>query len=506
MTQRRLALQLTLVTLCIAEQSSLTMLHAHGRLPKDVPIDRLIQNLDARLSTTPDDANLQYILGRLHALAYESKSDNVPVWMNDRPDRTDPLAGGFSPPETKYWVAHSLHGEEERNVPSAVELREHLREAIVHLSRAIALAPAVASYRLALASILESGEPLAREIDVIPLRPEKGVDESKSFGFYELKPEKFESDSEYHEDFIDALHHSGFGSRGPCRRDSIVLHLLRDRDAADQKLRALARDLLVDDWREQIIGQYFIAFALALPTEGAEKTQPLRGWETIEALIAYEAGTEYVRIVTARGARPEDAVRLATAKAANEAFKGLPPNPAITPIIFSLADTRPLSDLLERGASTTFDLDGFGQGQHWPWVAPDTGILVWDPLRTGRITSGRQLFGSVSWWLFFQNGYDALAALDDDGDGELGGRELDGLAAWFDKNGDGRSDPGEVIPVGELAIAGLSCRATGTSGESPCNPLGLRLDSGAILPTYDWIAHPLPEPTPRTSIAKVTRD
>ena len=48
---------------------------------------------------------------------------------------------------------------------------------------------------------------------------------------------------------------------------------------------------------------------------------------------------------------------------------------------------------------------------------------------------------------------DALAALDDNGDGVLSGKELDGLALWHDANGNGVCDPGEVKPLSEY-IAG----------------------------------------------------
>lgn len=64
--------------------------------------------------------------------------------------------------------------------------------------------------------------------------------------------------------------------------------------------------------------------------------------------------------------------------------------------------------------------------------------------------------------LFFENGYHALATLDDDGDGELAGRELRGLALWQDRNGDGVSDDGEVKPVGAYGVVSLSCEFSGT--------------------------------------------
>ncbi|RYG70299.1 hypothetical protein EON80_08205, partial [bacterium] len=70
----------------------------------------------------------------------------------------------------------------------------------------------------------------------------------------------------------------------------------------------------------------------------------------------------------------------------------------ISPIIIPLGKTMSLPNLLNSKSSVTFDLASenrkLGLERRWPWIKPNTGILVWDPENTGRITSGRQLFGS----------------------------------------------------------------------------------------------------------------
>lgn len=165
------------------------------------------------------------------------------------------------------------------------------------------------------------------------------------------------------------------------------------------------------------------------------------------------------------------------------------PGGAMTPIIFPLDAPRPLHALLSDRAAT-FDLDGDLHSERWSWVRPDTAILVWDPAATGTITSGRQLFGSVSWWMFWTDGYHALDALDDDRDGELRGAELAGLAVWRDATGNGVSEPGEVVPLATVGITGLATRATTTAEGCPAHPQGVRLRDGRLLPSYDWIAEP----------------
>ncbi len=136
--------------------------------------------------------------------------------------------------------------------------------------------------------------------------------------------------------------------------------------------------------------------------------------------------------------------------------------------------------------SVSFDLAGDNLGKKWPWVGPDTGILVWDPRRTGKIVSGRQLFGSVTWWIFWKDGYQALASLDNDADGFLSGRELAGLAIWRDANGNGISEGGEVQPLQAWNIRALATRATQRVLNAPANFTGCLLFDGTSRPTYDW--------------------
>lgn len=165
----------------------------------------------------------------------------------------------------------------------------------------------------------------------------------------------------------------------------------------------------------------------------------------------------------------------------------------VTPIIFPVDQDRPLSELLAPDRVVSFDLDGTESGRRWPWVQPDTALLVWDADGRGDVLSGRQLIGSVTWWLFWENGYAVLGALDNDGDGWLRGAELDGLAAWQDRNSNGVSDAGEVKPLGAFGITGLATSASGSVDGMPMNRRGIELAGGGRLPSYDWIVSPLPE-------------
>lgn len=164
----------------------------------------------------------------------------------------------------------------------------------------------------------------------------------------------------------------------------------------------------------------------------------------------------------------------------------------ITPILIPLEANLSLGELVDPAAAVAFDLDGSGLQRPWGWITPKAGWLVFD--RNGRdpITSGLQMVGGVTFWVFWKNGYDALAALDNDADGVLEGSELDGLAIWQDKNTNGVSDPGEIRSLAECGIKALSCAHQPHPAGFPFNPEGVRLKDGSSRPSFDWIVRSRP--------------
>jgi hypothetical protein len=166
---------------------------------------------------------------------------------------------------------------------------------------------------------------------------------------------------------------------------------------------------------------------------------------------------------------------------------------AVTPIAVPLKDGLKASDLEDRAASVAFDADGSGLKRNWTWIDPKNAAwLVHDPKRTGKVDSALQMFGGVTFWLFWETGYDALAALDDNGDGVLSGKELDGLALWHDANGNGVCDPGEVKPLSEYGIVALSVKYE----RDPSHPdkiafakVGVTFKDGRTRPTFDLVLH-----------------
>lgn len=170
------------------------------------------------------------------------------------------------------------------------------------------------------------------------------------------------------------------------------------------------------------------------------------------------------------------------------------PGYAITPIAIPLTADVKLTDIQSTSARIHFDLDGLNRGGAWSWITSDAGWLVWDPDQTGRIESGRQLFGNVTFWVFWENGYDALAALDDNQNNSIEDDELIGLAIWRDANSNGISEPGEVRPVAEWGITALACTHEPHESGIPWSPRGIMLKSGEFRPTYDVMLTPaIPE-------------
>jgi hypothetical protein len=92
--------------------------------------------------------------------------------------------------------------------------------------------------------------------------------------------------------------------------------------------------------------------------------------------------------------------------------------------------------------------------------------------------------------MFWRNGYEALAALDDDRNGWLEGAELKGIRVWRDVNSDGSCQPGEVASLASYDIAALAVDSTDNVLGVPANARGVRRRDGTFRPSYDWTASP----------------
>jgi hypothetical protein len=220
------------------------------------------------------------------------------------------------------------------------------------------------------------------------------------------------------------------------------------------------------------------------------------GWEKEKNLKSLGVGGH---TITAEGAgyliplldAKTDKEEIAMLKTRAEQLNKLPR--PITPIAVPLRDGLAAADIEDRLARVAFDADGSGLKKEWSWINQDAAWLVHDPKATGRIESALQMFGSVSFWLFWETGYDALAALDDNADGQLTGKELAGLALWHDANRNGVSEPGEVKSLAEHGIAAISCafeRDAAHPDRIAFSRNGVTFTSGQSRPTFDLVLRP----------------
>lgn len=263
------------------------------------------------------------------------------------------------------------------------------------------------------------------------------------------------------------------------------------------KLYEDALKLAPDDLRAQL----GYAWLLSQTDKKAEAIAALRkviekGWEKDKDLKGLPLGGHTVTAEAADYLTPlldkeKDKDEIATLKERAEKLKKLPR--PVTPIAVPLRDGLTASDIENRATSVAFDADGTGIQKKWTWITRDAAWLVHDPKHSGMITSALQLFGNVTFWLFWETGYDALAALDDNHDGVLTGKELDGLAMWHDANGNGISDPGEVKSLAEWGIVAISCKSERDPGHPDriaFSKAGVTFKDGTTRPTFDLVLHP----------------
>jgi len=203
--------------------------------------------------------------------------------------------------------------------------------------------------------------------------------------------------------------------------------------------------------------------------------------------------------ITAEGAgyliplldKDKDKDEIATLTERAEKLKKLPR--PVTPIAIPLRDGLSVVDLEDHNASVSFDADGTGLQKKWTWINSNAAWLVYDPKNSGKVTSALQMFGNVTFWLFWDTGYEALASLDDNHDGQLSGAELNGLALWHDANGNGICDSGEVKPLSEYGIVSLACQFERDSKHPDriaFSKTGVTFKDGTTRPTFDLVLHP----------------
>jgi len=349
----------------------------------EVPVERLLENLERKLEREPDNAHAHYLLARVQTMAFASDPEALRADPRTGEPRFDDGASRVFIPPRGPAPAKAGTDEEERLA--------HLEKAILH-------------YRGAL------------ELDSDHLPSQVGL------GWSLMKAERREE--------ALAVLRPAFERAWEEENDAIGVEA--------------GRSLTIE------LGGYLVQL-LDPASDGREILQIHRRMRVIEARPMW-----------------------------------------VTPILIPLGDRDDFASLTTAEPAVEFDLDGREAARRWQWITPDAGWLVHDPLGRGRITSGRQLIGGVTFWIYWYDGYEALRALDDDADGELRGAELRGLAVWRDANVNGVSESGEVRPLAEWGITGLACTGEAVSDTLMKNNAGVRFQDGRLRPSYDWMPRGVP--------------
>ncbi len=199
-------------------------------------------------------------------------------------------------------------------------------------------------------------------------------------------------------------------------------------------------------------------------------------WE--DHAVLTETAAHLAHLATSRGDR-------AKMERLRERLQASQPLIYVTPIVVPLTDA-PFERMIDESSDVAFDFGGTGDTRAQGWLTGDAAWLVWDPEWRGQVRSGFDMIGQRTWSVFWSDGFEALRALDDNRDGELTGGELGGLSLWRDENGNGLSEPGEVLPANVHGIAALAVRGRQTRPGLMTAQDGVRFEDGRTRPLYDW--------------------
>ena len=136
------------------------------------------------------------------------------------------------------------------------------------------------------------------------------------------------------------------------------------------------------------------------------------------------------------------------------------PPMALDPLALDLNGDGKIGTLpLARGVH--FDMDNSGFAEKLSWIAPEDGLLVNLADGATRVSNGSQLLGNetrLPSGELAADGFEALAALDDNGDGKVDAQDaaFAHLRVWQDKNSDGIASADELFTLESLGIFSLA--------------------------------------------------
>ena len=444
--------------------------------PKAVPVERLAENAQRYIDQHPDEYRGYYILGRIYLIAWAADIEAIPATLGETPEEQ---------PQLSYYPI----GVTRVHHPMTTGKSEYFDKALENYRSALRCARAMEPHegkhreRVALLGIGWLCERAAQDVAGLrwPFIEDESSDISKRL---EHKLSK-------------ALQR--YNGEPNSRRGRV---LFRDIDASLRIAQAL-NDSASEETRARL-GMFAKQIWIVRSLECNKQALLLSDLEDYDPAVLMESeGKQAVRsasgfdhvvneacasidIVSGLDKRMlsmySDLVDYA--ESVSEWNQRRPR--IVTPIICALDDIRPMRSLVDSDRRIAFDLDGDFTVEQWPWVKPDTAFLCWLGDGDVRVKSGRELIGSRTWWVFWDDGYEPLKFLDDDGDGYLRGDELDGLGFWIDANVDGVAGQAELMPVTHHGVHAINVNHNGRIDGVLTSRRGIEMNDGRWLPTYDW--------------------
>lgn len=119
-------------------------------------------------------------------------------------------------------------------------------------------------------------------------------------------------------------------------------------------------------------------------------------------------------------------------------------------------------EFVSSAAGVTFDYDGDGKAESTAWVGSDDGLLVLDKNGDGRITNGSEVVFAFGGLTDLQG---LAAKYDSNHDGKIDASDaaFGKFAIWRDANSNGITDPGEMLSLSAAGIVSISLESDGRS-------------------------------------------
>ena len=146
-----------------------------------------------------------------------------------------------------------------------------------------------------------------------------------------------------------------------------------------------------------------------------------------------------------------------------------------SPIVLDLDDDGVRIGHVDEGAM--FDLLGDGRLVQTAWPSAGDAFLALDRNRNGRIDGATELFGNFTAGKRYDDGFRALAVLDENGDDRIDARDraFTQLALWRDASQDGVSDLSELTTLTQSGVRALGLAPRTVRGLASVDPNGNRI-------------------------------